>query len=394
MLAPTLVLVAAKLSSVVAGPLPPPAADGDWQWVDMPENKCMTGKDTGVWVRYANPGSKKLAIYLEGGGACFNAFTCNTAANDGHPGAPANAGEFSTTDKRNPYADFNWIWVPYCTGDVHIGQNNETFEGSARTFWGRYNLQRILGSAKATWPSLDNIVLTGESAGGFGTVSNYDYVRRPIYTTLLCAADLPATNMLACRSDGAWPLSTWSDAPHGALVDDSGPVLDDQTVMPCLIENWRQNWNMNASLPPGCPCIGDQGNLVPVWKYTQSKWPHDGIGLISSINDATIGLFFSFGLHGCSDPLPSSYSLLPGGLNRLAASGIPVYMIPGTVHTHTGSNPEFYTKEVNGTYMYQWIDQLVNGNATLATSVVVPSDPVPAKSLHSLCQNGRKVVAC
>ena len=50
-------------------------------------------------------GVKKLAIYLNGGGACFNDITCLTCKKDAQPGTPGSSGIFST-DSKNPLKDF------------------------------------------------------------------------------------------------------------------------------------------------------------------------------------------------------------------------------------------------------------------------------------------------
>ena len=44
--------------------------------------------------------------------------------------------------------------------------------------------------------------------------------------------------------------------------------------------------------------------------------------------------------------VPLGYTALQGGLTRLAATGVPVYMISGGTHVHTGSHGEFYTRKV------------------------------------------------
>ena len=70
------------------------------------------------------------------------------------------------------------------------------------------------------------------------------------------------------------------------LLDDSGPILDDQAIPVCLQENWRQTWNLNASMPKDCPCLGNKGNIVAMWAYGQKKYPQDSLALISSLSDA------------------------------------------------------------------------------------------------------------
>lgn len=146
-----------------------------WEWTPLANMTCMDGKSSGVYLKKGN--SSNLGIYLNGGGACFNIATCETAAKNPQPGAPGNGGIFSNSDARNPFADFNWIAVPYCSGDVHIGDAIEKVAYKTRTFAGANNLRLIAEKAKATFASPDTLVFTGESAGGFGAFSGYDIVR-------------------------------------------------------------------------------------------------------------------------------------------------------------------------------------------------------------------------
>ena len=77
-----------------------------------------------------NPNSKKLLIFLDGGGACFNPLTCSK-----------NRDHFSEEDflervasdpsllinrssDQNQFKDWNLVFVPYATGDVHSGTNS------------------------------------------------------------------------------------------------------------------------------------------------------------------------------------------------------------------------------------------------------------------------------
>jgi hypothetical protein len=325
-------LAAAAASASAADPFP--ASTGDWQWVPITGSKCMNGKETGVYIRYGASGSNKVGIFLNGGGACFNAFTCGTATSGAHPRKPGSRGIFSKDDK-NPLKDFTWINVPYCTGDVHLGVNSIQFKGAHRDFSGRANLALMMERAVATFPTVDSLFVTGESAGGFGAAASYDFLR------------------------GHWTSANGNANIRGILVDDSGPILDDTAIPPCLQELWRQTWNINASLPVGCPCIGNEGNIGGVWKFMQNKWSKDSFGLVSSMNDVVISTFFSFGLDNCKNPIPIGYNKLAAGLKRLSAAGVPVYMIGGSSHTHTSSN-EFFTRSVSNTLLYKWVAQLIS----------------------------------
>jgi hypothetical protein len=82
--------------------------------------QCWDGSEFSFWVREASP--KKVVYYLESGGG-FSAETC--APDRGFYKTKITArptsGIFDFADERNPFADYSVVYVPYCTGDVHIG---------------------------------------------------------------------------------------------------------------------------------------------------------------------------------------------------------------------------------------------------------------------------------
>jgi len=100
----------------------------------MEGSTCMNGKATGVWYRHGPKAhnNEGLGIWMEGGGACFNLETCDTASTDSHPGNPGTHGVFSKEDARNPMQNYSWVWMPYCTGDVHIGQAKTRLAGPSK----------------------------------------------------------------------------------------------------------------------------------------------------------------------------------------------------------------------------------------------------------------------
>merc|ERR1711953_1414005 len=96
------------------------------------------------------------------------------------------------------------------------------------------------------------------------------------------------------------------------------------------------------------------------WTYGRKRYPKDSFSLISSQNDATISTFFAYSNNNCKAILPIGYNKLHAGLQRLAKTS-PVYIIPGSAHTHTSHN-EFYTRSVNGVALYKWVEQLMDPN--------------------------------
>jgi hypothetical protein len=310
------------------------AAAGDWTWVDIKGSMCMDGNQTGVWVR--KDSSTNLGVYMYGGGACFNAVTCATATSSSKPNNPGSNGIFDVRSD-NPLVGYNWMAVPYCTGDVHAGDATKNFEKETRHFNGVNNLKLMMAYATKTFPSVETLFITGESAGGFGSIASYATIR------------------------DFYPKA------RGVHMDDSGPVIDDGDLAVCLQEKMRNTWNINKNLPADCPCNSDEGNLAGAWKYMQARYPTDSFSLISSQSDTVISTFFAYGNYDCQTVLPIGYGKLQAGLDYLAPI-LPVYQIPGSKHCHT-SDDEFYSRVVNNQALYQWIGQLIDPSKSDPASV-------------------------
>ena len=107
----------------------PDAPPGQWTWVPFADARCRDGSTTGIGVRYG--AGDGLVIYFQGGGACFNGLTCgaNPASFDEGDFAGlasgGNGGIFDPDPGANPVGDWSFIFVPYCTGDVHAGDRTD-----------------------------------------------------------------------------------------------------------------------------------------------------------------------------------------------------------------------------------------------------------------------------
>src|SRR4051812_7393894 len=53
------------------------AAPGQWTWVPFGDSRCADGTATGIGVNLAGPTARAI-VFLEGGGACWDGFTCET----------------------------------------------------------------------------------------------------------------------------------------------------------------------------------------------------------------------------------------------------------------------------------------------------------------------------
>lgn len=326
------------------------APSKQWTWIDVPGAKCRDGSKTGFGVRL-NPASDKLYIYLEGGGACFNGTTCaislpgfDDKAFGAWAGTVGQLGIFDPLPAQNPVRDWNAVYVPYCTGDVHVGSvSGQSVPGgpSGQEFVGYENINLYLQRLIPTFANASQVMLTGVSAGGFGAAFNYDRV-----------------------------ASAFCPTPV-VLLDDSGPPMADKYLAPCLQKQWRGLWNIDKTLPPGCSgCDGpDGGGIVNYASYLSKRWPESRMGLISSTHDSVISTFFGFGHDTCGTPLPLTGAEYEAGLvdlrdTFLGSSGHwGTYYVNSITHTYL-IGPGFYTTQVGNKPLTSWVKELLDGQTS------------------------------
>ncbi len=140
---------------------------------------CGNGSAFQFFVRQASS-SKKLVIYFEAGGACWDARTCDdeSLAYDksiDYAEFETYRGIFDFANPENPVADYNWVFIPYCTADVHTGSRDHTYTdvlGLQQTIkhQGYVNVQSVLKWITENYPAPERIVITGSSAGALGTI--------------------------------------------------------------------------------------------------------------------------------------------------------------------------------------------------------------------------------
>ncbi len=340
--------------------LPALSAEGAnaWQWLDGDGMRCRDGSRTGFGLRRA-PGSPELLIYLQGGGACYDFLSCllNPSRFGGNDFArfvsqQGQAGAFDRSRPENPFRDWNVIFVPYCTGDVHSGNAPNTFIlglFQLQDFVGYRNMEAMLSRIDGEASRARQVVLAGGSAGGFGTVGTYG---------------LTAERLAPAPVD---------------FLDDSGPVPpDDGVLAPGTQRRWRNTWDLDEALPPGCAdCSLPNGDgLENVLPYYAAQNPARTFGLLSYREDAVIRAFFGLADPGCGSGGSCSVSG-PAfedalfGIRPTLPSNAGTYYVEGEAHTFL-LDPAFYTATVDGIPLTSWAAALVAGQATDVPAVQPP----------------------
>jgi Pectinacetylesterase len=321
------------------------ATDQEWTWVPFDNAFCANGKSTGIGVNLSSASSRVL-IYLEGGGACWNEVTCYTlmtatnfaggygeadfeseSKDTGYLAEPG--GFFDRTAAANPFKDYSYVYVPYCTGDIHAGNAVTTYGDGPAHFVGFKNMTAYLERLVTTFPKADRVILSGSSAGGFGAAYNW------------------------------WQTQQAFGATRVDLLDDSG------TPMPADIEAdgfgeeiLRASWNLAATLPPGCTQC--KTSLAGLLAFYEQQYPKHSAALLSFVEDST---------------LPSFFGVTEAQFEMGLAEDISTYFTPTTNFKYfTYSNATTYP---NGGHVLWFTPQLTQGGVTLQQFVtqMVTDDP-------------------
>ena len=247
-----------------------------WTWVPFADSHCGDGSTVGIGINL-NASTSRVLIYFEGGGACWDQLTCvteHTAVNftSGYTQANFNTestttsylaeqgGFFDRTAAANPFKDYSYVYIPYCTGDVHAGSNVASYGMHV----GHENFTAFLQRIVPTFPSTDRVVLAGSSAGGVGALYNWPRTQQ-VFGNI--------------RVD---------------LIDDSG------TLMPADVSSlrsggsieptWRSSWNLAATLPSAC--TGCATDLSAYYGYAAGLLPNSRGAVISYKSDTVIPTFY------------------------------------------------------------------------------------------------------
>ncbi len=304
--------------SVVTGPA------GPWLWMPVADSHCRDGSGTG-FAYTINPGATQLMIFLEGGGVCFNSVTCDSNASKfgqtelaTFTSSETSHGVFSRFDPKNPVKDWNMVYIPYCTGDLHGGANpGGTPPGQApQQFVGYGNVAADLIALKPLFPGTTRVLLTGVSAGGMGTVINYDQV---------------------ATAFGAVPVT---------LVNDSGPTFASPYLATCMQSQLSELWGFDKTVLAACgaDCVGDGGTAavgafaINTMRHLAKKYPNRVFGLMDSTDDSDITKLYGFGASNCTGYVPLDQPQFTAGLLDVRAQlafdkNFGTFYFAGTDHT-------------------------------------------------------------
>jgi len=322
---------------------------------------CIAGTEYSVFTRKGDP--KKLLIFLQGGGACWQGFyNCNILAEDQAPPEEGPfPGVFDPTSSTNPFADYSVVYMPYCDGSTFGGDNDVKIDPNfpivpTRHHRGLRNVSAGMDVAGDMFPRAKQITVMGHSAGGVGVAAFAPFLARFVF----------GNNTKLTAYNDAGPIAVNLGTPPGA----GGPDI------PWLSVFARQNdWQFQQFYPQSCiddgrcNAFGQQTGIID-WRLDNDSTIREGF--YETDSDAT-NRFFAQGDGTRMDPEAYRSLILAehGALNEAHPRRYKRFIVSGD-DTHgavqvTAPSPNFpvaqpfsfYTQEANGTQLSQWAAEFV-----------------------------------
>jgi hypothetical protein len=301
---------------------------------------CAT--DATPYEFYVHEGDpKRLAIYFQGGGGCWNTRNCgldgqrtfdNSIDDSDRPwlNKTAVGGILDVAHPANPLREFTLVFAPYCTADVHLGARTERFETADGkhlniAYRGLANAQRVMDWVTQQYADPKRIFVSGGSAGA---------IPSPIFASQLARHYTKAQVVGVGDGAGGYRthrLAQWLELWGATRALKHDPLYRDLNVATANFEDFYSR-------------------AAPV--------PNLQLGQINSIEDR-VQIFF---LAQLGNEVKSLAPLLSANIAdlRKANPQLHTYTMPGTVHTVL-TRPDFYTAKVDEVTLTQWLDDLVNG---------------------------------
>jgi hypothetical protein len=297
---------------------------------------CADGSPVHYLERIADPA--RVVLTFEGGGACFSAATCAFDGPDSTYVSRSMAtpkllsergGIFDFDDPRNPLAGHSFVYVPYCTGDVHLGDRSTAYSSEVVVEHRGYrNALIALEHLVETYPDAEEIIVAGMSAGSVPT---------PLFAGLV-SDRLPAARIMTIGdSSGAYP-----DAP--ALTGLIGTMWGTMSALP----DWPELEGMTV----------DEWSIPGLYVHAAAHAPDITFAKFDHAFDEAQA-FYGRLVGVAEDDLVTLIDDIEAAIETTGAD-IASYVAPGGGHTVLDSD-ELYEIEVEGVRLIDWLSELVEG---------------------------------
>jgi len=300
----------------------------------------------------------KLVIYFQGGGGCWDTGNCIYVPSYTQQQVETldmfadtrGMGIFDTANPTNPFKKWYFVYIPYCTGDIHWGASDTEYPDTMDLIPGLdsltiqhrgfVNFKVILKWIEENFARPRKIFVTGSSAGSYGAIGGFPFIKK----------EFPSSRVY--------------------VLGDAGNGVSSEAFQNGSIYNW------NVQVPDWIPGYEDGYNseMTTADMYTNyaSYYPWSKVAQYTNAWDSTQAWFYNLQFGGLVS-YPQEWGHFPydpiycGWHDQMleyayetadTARNYRYYIAAGTAHTIMMS-PKFYTEDSAGIPFDRWVGAMV-----------------------------------
>lgn len=299
-----------------------------WKAVEVPGGVCSDGSPYRFYVSPGDP--KKVVLDFQGGGACWDAATCGPQSQTYRKRVDVQElllaqGIYNRMSVANPFFGWTHVFVPYCTGDLHVGRATVDYGGFKVHHQGARNAQAALEYVFRNHAQAERVFVTGCSAGAYGAIFWADKV-----------------------------LSTYKNAQI-AVCGDAGVGV----ATPDFPGYAR--WNPRF---PELPGLSARPSVSEIYLALSRAYPKAVLAQYTTVLDGTQIYFYALmkGERSPSEATAREWATeaQKAVLTPAQAENYTFYLAPGSQHCIL-PRPELYTLKVGEVSFLDWLKALAEG---------------------------------
>ncbi len=347
---------------------------------------CAFGQPYSFHIK---PGkSKKLIVFLNGGGACWDYNTCSSplkadilptyvpdadiTANDPN----LRGGILDVSNPDNPYKKWTMVFLSYCTGDVFMGSKQIEYQNPENAddvltiqHRGFDNFLYAMDYLRQYWNENENaspkkVLVAGVSAGSYGAVINFPWIKE-----FLDRFE---------KADKKNKHNKYKKKREMFLIGDGGSgVIEDDFVVEALF-GADSSWGIDDNLHPVLNSLPDgvtaSNFLRRAYSLVGTHYPKDRFAQYTTAFDAVQILILDIMQNvdnpaiwsaGLQDPnFIFGWNFSMNSINEGISNALPknyrVFIDRGCNHT-IFRDDEFYTASIEGISFLEWTEAVTKG---------------------------------
>ncbi len=333
-----------------------------WYRIPLPDGISGDGSEFHCYLKKG--AEKHLVIFLSGGGVAWNEYTAARPVTGSRMAAGEpnfywnnlrpitqlmniNAGITEADSAHNPFRDWNFLVIPYTTGDFHVGNREVPYtdvDGNPQILHchGAANVQAALRVCKEYFPDSDKLLIAGDSAGAFAVPACAGTIADNWYPEVSDITLLSDSALLLCRNWRSIARDFWG----------AEPAVWESLETPNITYDWY------SSLLRSHPGRFRVLYASSTHDYLLSAYYNDMTTKVYRTNAGVRSAFYRQTknmVHWLRELTPDSAFFLNNWVNPLFTKAQ-----MGTIHTAV-RQPYFYVPTRSGITMASWLSDAVDG---------------------------------